>query len=261
MPQLDWHDQNMGRAYPFIADPVVAGGAFPKRALTDFGLYAAADPGDVTLSQVTVASGMLTLRFDVNGDSLDFALTISDEGTSVLASSGAGEGFVTAGNLSDLLALADGVYAVTEGALEPATVVYEESFKVLELNLAEDYAPLAGTAVFSAPLESHVVATGLTGDIRLVPGYNAAIRHRGNQIELRAAPGLGEGKPCSFDFGRGGVQRDVPACGDLIYTVNGVPAGADSILRMSTGRGIQLRGGEGWLRIIAGGTSVFDGCA
>lgn len=281
MPDTNWHDQNKGRAYPFVEQPVLAvAGPLSHAAVTDFGGYTGPDETSLSaeLQAIEVGSGAATLRFACGGSVFSFTITPSDAGNTLLAdeaSSERGDAFITVGDPDALLALPAGTYAVTRGAVEPALVVAEYGSKVTGIGLAEDPGPLEGNAVFSYPLQAHVIARDISGVVKLVPGYNAGLSENGNSIEIRPLYGAGEGVPCVFDFRRGvrgeaGMSSSSSSssaaaqtrigCNGLIYTINGVGPADGEIVNVEPGAGVAVQGGRGWLRVYLEGRSVFDRC-
>jgi hypothetical protein len=67
---------------------------------------------------------------------------------------------------------------------------------------------------------TQAVQQGLTGDLKLVEGYNCLVRTQedNNAINLHAFLGAGEGPPCDF----WNPQDQEEDCDELIFTLNGL---------------------------------------
>jgi hypothetical protein len=167
------------------------------------------------------------------------------------------EGFLVTGALDSLAALlpADGALAATTGPqVEPALIQNLGRGCIRTINLANQdrthTTPPAGCpGSGEAPGDPVylVSATGMTGDIRFVEGYNLSIRQtaRTNSLTFSSIQDAGAGEPCGEvplypaeqPPAGSSLLTGGPTCDEVINSVNGLAA---SIIRMVAGLGTQI---------------------
>jgi hypothetical protein len=253
MPQLDFYNANLGRAYPFV-ESVTSWGfqgiSLGESVIVDAGFqlgvgvpYLATDKAILSSIEVTAENVLFT--FSVGSCVFVFTVPHSAEFGSVFTAQATGgpeegTGFLVIGYVGGLSMEPVAVYtADAEYALEPTLVLAQYRHWVSAFNLASQLpAPWSAeafcdTAGYSEPAYYAVTARALTGELVVKPGYNAAVRQRvdDNSLEIGVAVGLGDGTPCGelavpvdpaeFVAPTGGQLTGV-SCAEIIQNINGV---------------------------------------
>lgn len=285
MPAPAWFNANENRDYPFVpgagvpprALVVDAGFAPGAKSRYETGTHA------VRLVAVRRAGAVFYLDFEADAPELfgvpltfrreaadgDFVTEFLDSGTAGLSASSdsastsgyAGEcdeplweGFVVTGRAAAFEALlpGDGVVSFS-AAVEPALVQnLAEAYvsRVAVANLDRTHATSPDGCDEENPVDEgavYVAAPCLTGDVVLVPGFNALVRQAAsdNAIVLGAAVGAGEGEPCAPVPVRPGEEPPPgstllgggPRCNETVRSVNGV---GGPQLTLLAGRGVTI---------------------
>lgn len=259
MSRPGWLNDNAARDFPLQAGATFTQGgrpvAWPRSAIVDFGCLLGSllgEPGNsaVVLSRAVLQDGQVRLEFnsqesnaplvfvlDPAGDEYSTAFAeVFDAACGSLSLSG----YVTVGDISGLVGLlAAGEITVT-AVVEPYCVQSNAFNCVNSLNLASlprtRVTPSAGCESSDSDSSSEaadmaiVTARCLQGDIRVVEGFNTAIRQ--SQIErsltISAAAGAGAGVPCDevpiapAEMSSEGLLTGGPRCADLITSISGV---------------------------------------
>ena len=174
------------------------------------------------------------------------------------------EGFLVTGPLDSLAAAlpADGALAATTGPqVEPALIQNLGRSYVRSINLANQDrtratppADCPGAGAPEGDLPYIVSATGLTGDLRFVEGYNLALRQNAldNSLTFSSIQGAGAGEPCNTPETPHGevplypgeqppagsiLLSGGPTCDEAINSINGLTA---SVIRLIPGLGTQI---------------------
>lgn len=292
MPAQNWYDLNEGRNYPLAGDAAIAGTPVPKTAILDAELFVLAGTGlasaEARLIRLTRLDGVLRIdfaiaaagntyaQFDISfavaEDSPRGAVHYADVGDAWGVTPYLGSGFIVTGDLTDLLALLQPGEAISqpfsEGtALEPARVHVDPYSGVFAINLAVEpgleHEPCGESLASTSPRHPVVVARDLHGAVYLQQGYNTRIGLSGQRIELTSELGAGDGVP-TIDILR--VPQDSSSqpdclCGELVYTINGVPPDSNGNFKISGGPGVALVAGENNLAVVLNESALFKRCA
>lgn len=292
MASPNWWNQNANRAYPFLDRTVGRPGAgevrnLPNAAVVDAGFVlgtgAGFDAGEhlVRLARVRRAGAALYFDFEATapamfGSYLTFRRDVTDgpyltEDTDSEAEYGLSltapdetcleplwSGFLTTGDLTDLLALlpGDGELAggAGQGGVEPALVQNLSGAYVSSVSLANDdrtrvESPEGCEAVSwpEPPEPLYLNAACLRGVVRFVPGYNSVVTQADadNTLTFAAEVGAGAGQPCNevplyggeAPPAGGSLLSGGPACGQVLRSVNGV---GGRLFDVAAGLGFQV---------------------
>jgi hypothetical protein len=252
MPELDFLDLNDFIAYPLVTDDprtFVGSGSLPRRGISDAGFLLGLDSGfDVAADDVHLYSVEVTATeviFDFRCSALEMlgyrwlfafqstaelgctAYTMPETIAGAIPDPERGTGYLTIGNLEELLALGVGVY-ILAGTLrvEPArlqSLIDTYARSVIPANTARLCPPQccasssSGSSDSSSSSSSGLVDTAyvyggaLLGDVKFKEGFNSRItvKPANNLIEFDAQVGAGAG----------------PACEDVIIDENGFHQG------------------------------------
>ena len=258
--RLDWYNENANRAYPFIFDPMLSGGALPKACILDAGFWVGPAAGagtqavDIYLKTVQRTGGLATFIFGSRTlPELTFTFTRAlpatpntvSYATAALAGTTvpeAGTAFLVTGEALDTMPVGTLVAAST---VEPTCVQVDSLSYVSGLNLANDPDPVFGgqggvTARGAAPA---VVPRGrVQGSVIFHPGYNAVIRvaAAGNALIFGADAGAGEGQPCDYVW-RGLSSSSLGcACNTLFYAINDQGPDDHNDFKLYGGNGVSI---------------------
>lgn len=162
------------------------------------------------------------------------------------ADPGYGTAWATAGELTELLALPDGVYVPLEqNFVEAARIQDASNAYVYAVNVGNIARPCPGNCCSSSSFDPNdddveVVATDLVGDIVFKEGFNCSIRVRtaDNSVEFGADPNGGAGPVCEDLIVDGsGIHSsdtgcpDAASCDSYIKSINGlVTSGALTVV-------------------------------
>ena len=273
MAERDFYNINDRISYPLVHDdPVVLlpSGILPRQGLVDAGFTMGKDSGfvpaddSVYLYSVKILAGEVTLDFRSGAPGFTgrhflfvlpagtpFGATCYEDSTLIAGSSpdpGQGYGFVTVGDLSEILALGNGTFVV-DGILrvEPALIQAEVDLFVYNVSLANKArccpAPCSNQSSSSSssiapvcdPDAIYPLVRGLAGDILFKEGYNVTIQldKSLNVLLFDARVGYGEGETCEDAIIDGENESGFHwgefclSCNNAIRSVNGraVPEG------------------------------------
>lgn len=280
MPYPEFYSVNEHGIYPFVPLSTAAirfqdlSDTVPNDLVLDCGFWLGAseayDPGEdaVYLDTLSRAGSVLTLKFtSTTGASWSFTRTSGDPAGAtqyVDASTGAnaGSAFLVTGDLSILTEITDGstelIYRRLTGGefymdaqVEPALVQAETGGTVLSVTVCNMAAVgekvCEGCGSTPALDETVYVQTGglqMTGELTVAPGYNAVVSIDATQEVLSLQPlyGAGEGVVCGDLPAR--YALDDPStgerCGDLLYTINGIPPTKNGAFRLQGSTGMTV---------------------
>lgn len=262
-------------AHPFVADPpptmTFPGGPapLPPGTIVDFAADVAPEAGyrasanATRLAAVSRSAGVLTFEFAADaagmvGSRLRFRVAESDGPWTTVAAESDEEaggcdgeplwrGVLAVGDLGPLLALVPPGGSASGGpAVEPTRV--KAATATLRAVSVGNYTRVAvgpdgGTLLRTVD----VAARCLAGDVRLLPGFNVALRQdpTARSIAVDAAVGAGDGTPCAevptrpdeeppegSPFLSGG-----PSCRDVVTSISGVEGRA---IRVQAGPGVTI---------------------
>lgn len=90
------------------------------------------------------------------------------------------------------------------------------------------------------PLENTLTQTKLTGDVKLLPGYNFRVDISNNLIDLEVGSSYGLRMSCTTSF----IPTEYLDCDQLVSYINGVPPSAAGDFSLSAGSDITLVNGH-----------------
>lgn len=113
----------------------------------------------------------------------------------------------------------------TDLPFEPTTIQVMQQQRIGSISIANDpRSTVLNQQLWGSTQKTNtqVVQQGLTGDVKLIEGYNCLVRTQedNNAINLHAFLGAGKGLPCEFWEPDTSEEK----CDELIFTVNGVKA-------------------------------------
>ena len=258
MSRPGWLNDNAARDFPLQRDaeftqnglPVV----LPRDAIVDFGclfgslLNYPSDHG-LELTGIRLAGDTIIFDFDFTDAVLSFTFPLDDcdeystDFVEVFDDSCGGltvSGYLTVGQLEDLhtLLLAGDIVGVS-APIEPYCLRTAALSSVNSLNFATAPRTLATPSVDCLPDTSEssdsgeqLIVTGrcLQGDIRVVEGFNTAIRqtYLDKSLTISARVGAGAGELCdeipltAAESSSEGLLTGGPACNELITSISGV---------------------------------------
>jgi len=250
--------------------------SLPDNVILDAGFTLGIDSGFdnetsyVDLSEFSWSYESITFVFSVDSIGVSFVFVRSREDLRgateyVEAEEGAsaGVGFLVTGEVSALIDNLTALYGTTGTLsanyvenipkLEPSTITYIGGQRVETVNVAniERYTVDGCCNSISEYAEvGHTVASGLVGNIKLKAGYNTRINVNPltNVVTFFPEQAAGLGEPCE-EVERWPTETKPSgsslfsggdACGDLIYTVNGVSPTENGVFRLNGGSGISV---------------------
>lgn len=177
--------------------------------------------------------------------------TIADNGCTGLQ---VWQGWLVTGPLADLAAIvADGgtlTQSGSEAQFEPTCHRMTAGYFIHSVNVANETRTRATQPGLAAPPPGYLYitqATCLQGEVRLVPGYNAALRMDtfDNSLTIDAGLGAGLGQPCGEikTYPDEALPTDSnlysggPSCKEIIKTINGQTG---PLLRLIAGTGVTI---------------------
>jgi hypothetical protein len=276
MPERDFYNVNEFTAFPLVEADSRAfsgGGELPRRGLVDagfiLGLDSQFDAAAHTVTLFSVTRGISTVVFDfrssapgLSGYRWLFTFTVpSLFGCTVYAIAEhlitttpnvhLGTGYLTVGNLAEILALPIGTKLMAAPPrIEPALLQSLVNTFVRSINTANaprrcPPKPCSSSSSSSSSLSADTAfaqVLGLVGDVKFSEGYNMRIslNEADNSIEFAAERGSGLGEPCEdVVVDENGFQRghECENCDAFIRSINGrvVPTGR---LRLVGGPGV-----------------------
>lgn len=280
MAKTGFLNTNLGRSFPFLAGFVDKPSApqagftlanLPNEAVVDLGIMVSpridyyGGGRKVVLHGVKVdeygqlvfifdyAEVLIKFLFNSNVDRYALAFATSDDETSQPRYSDADlVGYLIVGDVASLLELltaAGGSLSGDPVNVEPSLIHAPYLSSLLDISLANTdrtrYAVPQGCEMLHWPHVTGspvVVDDRLTGELRLVPGYNAVVDQSAadNLLSLRAAVGAGEGEPCTEIprwtgespplNGTNQLLSGSPYCMETVRAINGVGGPRISIL-------------------------------
>lgn len=277
-PFVDFDDRRAAATGLIIPDSVIV----DFGCLFGMGSGYVADEHKVWLHRIERAGGnfIFDFRTDVAGlenRSLEFRRTLTDgeyehefaeadlaPGSSIEVSDACGsgsvwEGFLITGSMEDLQEIlpADGQLWVGDSddlVIEPAVIQNLDQSFVSSVNLANaprTFAPPPDECSLSSSVSvntDHVVnATCLVGPLKLVEGYNCAIRQDTptNRLTISAAVGAGEGEPCDevplyageVPLPGSNLFSGGPKCDEIIKSISGL---VGPLINLRSGTGVTI---------------------
>lgn len=274
MEELNWYNWNAHRDYPLDRKALLdSGQALPREMLLDagflFGPAAGFDPTTSLLSVFNVyrnsASGLCRVRFYYSNDTVEGYLqgvfyttpgAATPPGTIIpLTTLPAGldvQGFIVLGDTSafvPLIPATRGRYILGEDGdaifVEPRCVqsLYNGAVTRVSMYRKEStrWAPPGEEPAAETTIP---VIRDLVGDpgLTVVKGYNVSVAFNvaDNALEITAGLGLGLGQTCDTSSFAG-----EPFCGDLIASINGLPATGDGIFLIDGDNGVEIAADPG----------------
>lgn len=259
MPEIDFYNENSGRAFPFKGYGRLDNGElFPAETVVDFHFVGGAESGfnpseqDVALKEVQYSAPNLTFVFEVLDSSLgDVTCVVPEtaESSSIHQLSHAGGaavayGFLVVGDLSPLISAMSGAsHEISDRwdeyeymVVEPSRLTTMDGKRVTRVSFYSkeptQWAP-AGEATPASQYE--LSAEDISVILGVDDGHNVKAYIQDNNLVFEVGIGLGEGLFCNWPAVNG-----MPLCGELVASINDVPASAQGAFTISGDRGIEV---------------------
>lgn len=246
-------NENAYISYPFLEDEILKatdGTEIPTDLLLDLKVDLPINPENkpsIKLTGVETSVGFVTLTFTVtelypapSTTPVQIILPVLPVGTDHYTSS-----FVDVGGINGIYAAGRGVNFLVDNF--PLTV--------LETDLAIEPSCVTNTYNHQVNTISGDIGDILTGDVKVVEGYNisAYVNPSTNTLRLSAQVGGGEGMPCQIPD-----QEESGDCGTSLFRINGMKPDWYGNFLLQGGPGIAVIPDPGGNKIVIR-TSV-DGC-
>lgn len=217
----EWYSENANRAYPFksTADLSAVGPSsaqLPHSAILDLRVTIKRDVADSHPLYLTSFTGGTTALLGFTYDDLQFTIAVPGTVTAPVSVEGMTESvfyhIVVGSGISELIQdIGNTTITFEDAEVEPATTYIQGKDHVSSIQA-------------TTPNEESAI---LTGDIKVVDGYNCAPQITVDGIHLSARRGAGAGRYCEP------LETDYATCKDVFLNINGQTADANGNIALS----------------------------